>query len=97
MSGKVPRTLAGLRDLPGNAGKTNVMGSPDATAAATFDRWGAEHFRHGGVTHEVCDPAERRNRMTSARTCSAIETVRESFAEGARAKSATASGDPSWH
>ena len=65
MSGNGPRTLAGLGDLPGNAGNTNVTGNPSATAEWIFERCGAKHFWQGDVMHDVCGPENRRNRITS--------------------------------
>src|SRR5215475_12625715 len=67
MSGSGPSTFAGLGDLPGNAGSTNVIGRFARIAVATLCRWGARQSVHGDDPHDALPSDMRRNRMTSTR------------------------------
>ena len=67
MSGKGPKTFAKLGDLPGNAGRTNVIGFPSRTAEITCGRCGMRHAWQGDVTQDVRGPEVRRNCIISTK------------------------------
>lgn len=77
MSGKGPRTFAGLGDLPGNAGSMNVTGSPWVIAETIFEWCGAWQLWQGEVRQVVRGSEIRRNCITSAKMSLAIAAARE--------------------